>query len=80
MKRQGRLSSELVHKFAAELVVALGYLREMRILHRDLKPGNIVLDKDYHMKLIDFGSSKVFNEEIQTQINTFMSKSTQGVV
>lgn len=80
MKRQGRLSRKLVHKFAAELVVALGYLREMRILHRDLKPGNIVLDKDYHMKLIDFGSSKVFNEEIQTQINTFMSKSTQGVV
>ncbi|KAL5204968.1 hypothetical protein ABZP36_009839 [Zizania latifolia] len=56
----------------------LKYLHEEQkppIYHLDLKPGNILLDKDMVPKLADFGLSKIFNEEktkiIQTPVGTF---------
>ena len=64
MKRETRISPPLVKHITAEIVNTLAYLREMKILHRDLKPGNIVLDGNFHIKLIDFGTCKVFNEKI----------------
>ena len=54
----------LAKHFTAELVQALEYLRTKQVVHRDLKPGNIVLDRDYHLKLIDFATCKVLNKEI----------------
>lgn len=64
LKRQGSLNNALARHMTAEIVVALEYLRQMQIVHRDLKPGNIVLDQNYHVKLIDFATCKVFNKEI----------------
>ena len=58
----------------AELVSVLEYLREMQVVHRDLKPGNIVLDSNYHIKLIDFATCKIFNKEIQAKIAAFKVK------
>jgi len=46
----------------------------MEIVHRDLKPGNIVLDSNYHIKLIDFATCKVFNKEIKQKVAAFKSK------
>ena len=48
----------------AEMVLALEYLRSMGVVHRDLKPGNVVMDKTGHIKLIDFQTCKVNNPEI----------------
>ena len=62
--RQGTVNNTLAKHMMAEVLVALEYLRDMQIVHRDLKPGNIVLDSNYHMKLIDFATCKVFNKEI----------------
>ena len=58
----------------AEIVVALEYLRKNEVVHRDLKPGNIVLDTNYHIKLIDFATCKVFNKEIQAKIASFKNR------
>lgn len=46
----------------------------MQVVHRDLKPGNIVLDAKHHIKLIDFATCKVFNKEIAAKIAAFRSK------
>lgn len=39
---------------------------ELCVSHRDLKPNNIVLDKDLNMKLIDFGMVQYNNDDFQT--------------
>lgn len=55
-------SSGTVKFFAAELVLILEHLHEMSIVYRDLKPENILLDERGHIKLTDFGFSKVVTD------------------
>ena len=44
--------------YIAEIVLAVEQLHTMGIIYRDLKPENVLLDKDGHIKLTDFGFAK----------------------
>ena len=57
-----KLPLELVRFFAVEIVKALGYLKSNKIIHRDIKPQNIMLDNNFHTKIIDFGLSVKYDE------------------
>ena len=48
----GRLSPDVVRAYAAQLVHTLAYLQTLEIMHRDLKPMNILLDDEYNIKIV----------------------------
>lgn len=45
--------------YVAEVCLALQYLHNHNIIHRDIKPDNMLLSRDGHVKLTDFGLSRV---------------------
>lgn len=49
---------ELVRLYIAEIALALDFLHQAGVIYRDLKPENVLLDQDHHIRLIDFGLSK----------------------
>jgi len=59
LRKEGRFSEERTRLYIAELVLALEHLHRNNIIYRDLKPENILLDKNGHIKLTDFGLSKI---------------------
>ncbi|KAI6205412.1 hypothetical protein M3Y94_00789200 [Aphelenchoides besseyi] len=61
-----RLSSSVTKFYAAQILCAFEYLHSMSIAFRDLKPENVLLDKNGNMKLADFG----FAKEIRTKSYT----------
>jgi len=45
--------------YIAELILAVEAIHKMNCIHRDLKPDNILITKEGHLKLSDFGLSKL---------------------
>lgn len=48
------------------IAMAMAHIHEIGVWHRDLKPGNIMFDGKWHIKLVDFGASKVTDDATQT--------------
>ncbi|MCO5582231.1 hypothetical protein L7F22_036123 [Adiantum nelumboides] len=68
IQRKKRLSLNEAQFYASELVEVIEHLHGQGIIHRDLKPENLLLTKDGHLKVADFGSAKTtrsFNGLVQ---------------
>jgi len=59
IKRQVFMNENDSRFYLAEIILAVDHLHQQSIIYRDLKPDNILLDKDGHIKIIDFGFAKV---------------------
>jgi serine/threonine protein kinase len=62
-----KLSIDLIQSYAYQLLRAVNYCHDNNILHRDIKTKNIVIDKEGILKLIDFGSSIIIDEDYITE-------------
>ncbi|PWN42674.1 hypothetical protein IE81DRAFT_313263 [Ceraceosorus guamensis] len=57
-KALGGLPEEWARIFVAEVVIGLEQLHKQGVVHRDMKPDNLLIDQKGHLKLTDFGLSK----------------------
>lgn len=62
-KFEDRLPEEMSKFYIAEMVLAIDSIHKLRYVHRDIKPDNILLDMNGHIRLADFGSClKLMND------------------
>ena len=66
IEAKGPLSSELTLKIAAQIASALEAAHKAHIVHRDIKPQNIILNQNLVAKVTDFGIAKVTNTSSAT--------------
>lgn len=71
--QQGSLPWSVRMSIAIETADALSYLHAVDIIHRDVKTHNILLDNDFHVKVADFGLSRLFPAHV-----THVSTAPQG--
>ena len=61
-EKNNYFSEEKTKFYAAEIILGLDYLHKNNCIYRDLKPENVLIDKNGHIKLTDFGLSKLCEE------------------
>ncbi|XP_023330907.1 protein kinase DC2 [Eurytemora carolleeae] len=70
LRSAGRFNSSTTFFYSAEIVSALDYLHSLSIVYRDLKPENLLLDKEGHLKITDFGFAKRISDRTWTLCGT----------
>ena len=73
VEKNGTLPYELTVNYIGQLSNAVGYIHQKHILHRDIKPDNVLVTPDNKIILIDFGSARAFvndQEQRHTSILT----------
>lgn len=65
----GPLSVETAIKFTEQILSGIKHAHDMRIVHRDIKPQNVLIDKNKTLKIFDFGIAKALSETSLTQTN-----------
>lgn len=70
LRRAGRFTHETARMYAAMVVLALEHLHSKNILYRDLKPENLLIDKQGYLKICDFGFAKHVEDRTWTLCGT----------
>lgn len=71
LERQERLSPADAVRLLEEVLAGLQYSHERGVVHRDIKPGNIMLTRDGQAKIADFGIARIESSSM-TQVGTVM--------
>ena len=70
LRSAGRFNSHTSMFYSSEIVSALDYLHSLSIVYRDLKPENLLIDRDGHIKITDFGFAKKVSDRTWTLCGT----------
>ena len=68
-KFEDRLPEEMARFYIAEMILAIDSIHRLRYVHRDIKPDNVLLDANGHIRLADFGSCLKLAEDGTVQSN-----------
>ena len=68
IKSNNYLTLDDVRKYIYHILCGLKYIHSCAVLHRDLKPGNILLDHNYQIKICDFGLARCVNRDDDDEI------------
>lgn len=77
ISKEGRFTPEVTRTLFKQLVEAIKFLDDRGITHRDLKPENILFDKDFNLKVSDFGLS-TFTEGYEKDGKLYSRVGTEG--
>jgi len=58
LRKEGRFSNDVTLFYVTQILLALQYLHSLDIVYRDLKPENLLIDKQGNIKITDFGFAK----------------------
>ncbi len=67
LRKNNRFQEEQAKFYLAQIILAIEFLHSNKIIYRDIKPENIILDDMGYIKLTDFGLAK---DEIQDEVGT----------
>lgn len=70
LRQECRFINDVALFYATEIVSALEHLHSFDIAYRDLKPENLLIDNEGHMKITDFGFAKVVKDKTYTLCGT----------
>ncbi|CAG4980517.1 unnamed protein product [Colias eurytheme] len=68
-KFEDRLPEDMARFYITEMVLAVQSVHELRYVHRDIKPDNVLLDASGHIRLADFGSCLRLGDDGKVQSN-----------
>lgn len=70
LSKVDRLPEDMAKFYIAEMVLAVSSIHDLRYVHRDIKPDNVLLDANGHIRLADFGSCLKLCDDgtIQSQV------------
>ena len=63
LHKEKKFSNEKTRFYICEIVMAIDFLHKNKMMYRDLKPENIMMDSNGHIKLTDFGLSKMVKKK-----------------
>ncbi|KAK8847001.1 hypothetical protein M9Y10_019575 [Tritrichomonas musculus] len=58
INKSGKIRSEILFTYCHQILTALKHCHDLKITHNDIKPANVLIDKNHRLKLADFGLAK----------------------
>lgn len=85
LRKHTKLTQDNIRKYFRQLILGVEYLHSIGIIHRDIKPDNLLIDENDDLKITDFGISVLINNGDDTFTNTagtnyfFCPESCKGI-